>query len=157
MTPTYLHPLPLPSALNPLQPPTSDHNDCQTSFEYSASNTTSRERPPCTTFIMSGPGLPGGQKYTLATPSKPSPLRMEITPEMAALDLGEGEKTPTQESYARESIPFQFTTRTPCQLEWSGMTLAVQHHEYLPAFKELRNRTRLASIFLRFFLQTQHC
>ena len=61
--------------------------------------------PPCPTSNMSACGLASGHKYTMSTPTKPSPLRTEITQEMADLELEEGEKTPTQESYARESTP----------------------------------------------------
>ena len=103
MTPTYLHPIPLP-ALH-----LSNHQRLTTNIARRllvrdpTSNTTYRERAPCLTSNMSASGLASGHKYSTSTPSKPSPLRTEIIHDMAALNLEEGEKTPTQESYARES------------------------------------------------------
>jgi hypothetical protein len=43
--------------------------------------------------------------YSQSTPSKPSPLREDITDMIDALDINEVEKTPTQAVILRESQP----------------------------------------------------
>ena len=73
-----------------------------------------RDKPPCPTQTMSSSARPLGHRYSVSTPTKPSPLRTEITEEMDSLEIDDGERTPTQESYARE-YPSIFHSLAPAR------------------------------------------